>query len=92
LLKTGTLPSNACARNHRADICSEIRAYFVVLYVAESQRFIRMLIKFVCFLPLCNALKSCFSGCKSISFIAQNLCFCNLKAMLLQLKTYEFVR
>ena len=90
VLKKRLVVPNACDRNHRADICSEIRAYFAVLYIVESQRFICALIKFVCFLPLCNALKSCFSGCKSISFRAQNLFFYTEKAMLLQLKTYVF--
>jgi len=46
------------------------------------------------FLPIIcsplNALKSCFSGCKSIGFTLQKMMFCMPKAMFLQLETYVF--
>jgi len=60
------------------------------VYIIDNKRFASLQIDFTHYLPLCNALKWCFSGCKSIGFTLQKIMFGMPKAMLLQLETCPF--
>jgi len=50
------------------------------MYIIDNEQFASLQIDFTHYLPLRNALKWCFSGCKSIGFTRQKMMFGMLKA------------